>query len=223
MTFAAIFDMDGVLVDNTPFHYRAWREVLGTRGIKLSRRKYDQLLNGKTPEDTARTIFGDRISVAESHELNAQKDSLYRSLYRDAVVPAPGLVPFLESLDSAGVPMALATSANPENIELVLTGTDTRRFFSVVVDATMVKRGKPDPEIFEKAAALLGEKPANCVVFEDSKFGLIAAKASGAKVVALATTLRPDQIVDVDRIILDFTELDLTDLYEIFKAAGSDH
>lgn len=215
--------MDGVLVDNASFHYRAWREVLGMRGIKLSRRKYDELLNGKTPEETARTLFGDRISVAESRELNDQKDSLYRSIYRGAVVPIPGLLPFLESLDSAAVPMALATSANPENIELVLAGTDTRRFFPVIVDATMVKRGKPDPEIFEKAAALLGEKPANCVIFEDSKFGLAAAKASGAKVVALATTLRPKQIVDADRIIRDYTDLALTDLYEILGAAGSDH
>jgi beta-phosphoglucomutase len=222
LTFAAIFDMDGVLVDSTLFHYRAWREVLRIRGIRLSRRTYDDILSGRTPEETARTIFGDRISIVESRALNDQKDSLFRSLYREEVVPIPGLVSFLGDLDCAGVPMALATSANPENVELVLAGTDTRRFFSVIVDATMVRRSKPDPEIFEKAAALLGVKPHKCVVFEDSKSGLAAARASGAKVVALATTLQPGQIADVERIIRDFTELAVTDLIELFEEAGSD-
>jgi beta-phosphoglucomutase-like phosphatase (HAD superfamily) len=93
----------------------------------------------------------------------------------------------------------------------------------VVVDATMVQHSKPNPEIFEKAAGLLGRKPANCVVFEDSKFGLAAARASGAKVVAVATTLRPEQIVDADQIIRNFTELDLTDLFGMFGANGLDH
>jgi beta-phosphoglucomutase len=85
-----------------------------------------------------------------------------------------------------------------------------------------VRRSKPDPEIFEKAAALLGVKPHKCVVFEDSKSGLAAARASGAKVVALATTLQPGQIADVERIIRDFTELAVTDLIELFEEAGSD-
>jgi beta-phosphoglucomutase family hydrolase len=223
LNFAAIFDMDGVLVDNIPFHYRAWREVLRMRGIALSRRQYDEILSGKTPEESARTIFGDGISAEESRELNEQKDVLFRSIYREAVVPLRGLVPFLRCLNRMGVPMALATSANPENVELVLTGTDTRRFFAVVVDATMVQRSKPDPQIFEEAAAALGVKPEKCIVFEDSISGLAAAKACGAKVVALATTLRPEQIVDVDRVIRDFTEITVADVIDVFEADGTAH
>jgi beta-phosphoglucomutase len=216
--FAAIFDMDGVIVDNTSFHFQAWREVLAARGITLTRREYDETLNGKTPEETARAIYGDRISAAEVRELNERKESLYRSLYAGAVVPARGLLRFLRDLGSAGVTMALATSAEAENVELVLAGTGTRQFFSAIVDAAMVQRGKPDPEIFRTAAALLGREPARCVVFEDSRFGLAAARASGARVVALATTLRVEEILDADMIIRDFVGLELARISGLFEA-----
>jgi beta-phosphoglucomutase family hydrolase len=216
----AIFDMDGVLVDNSAFHFQAWQEVLKLYGVQLTRQDYLQELSGKTPEESGRTIFADRLSSSEIRELNTKKETLYRSLYGGSVTAVPGLVPFMHDLDSAGIPMALATSATPENVELILSATGTRRFFASIVDATMVRRGKPEPEIFIKAAKDLGRKPEECVVFEDSKFGLAAARASGAKVVALATTLRPDQIMCADRIIRDFTEIGVGDLYHLFEAAG---
>ncbi|MBN1834274.1 MAG: beta-phosphoglucomutase family hydrolase [Spirochaetales bacterium] len=215
--FGAIFDMDGVLVDNASFHYRAWRQILRSRGITLTREEYDHSLNGKTPQETAKAIYGEGISPVGVRELNDRKESVYRSLYRGEVAPAPGLLRLLRELDSAGVPMALATSAEPENIEMVLAGTGTREFFPVIVDATMVRRGKPDPEIFRKAAALLGREPERCVVFEDSRLGLAAARACGAKVVAVATTLPVEQITDADMIIRDFTDLELAGLSRLFE------
>jgi beta-phosphoglucomutase len=212
---AVIFDMDGVIVDNTGFHFRAWREVLKSYGVELSRQEYEQKLSGRTPEESGRVIFADRLSRPEILELNRRKESLYRSLYAGSVTAAPGLMPFLRDLEAEGVPVALATSAMPENIEFVLSATGIRRFFTTIVDATMVRRGKPDPEIFLTAAARLGAEPADCVVFEDSKFGMAAARAAGAKLVALATTLPPAEIHDADRVIRDFTEIGVRDLYSL--------
>jgi beta-phosphoglucomutase len=216
---AAIFDMDGVLVDNSAYHFRAWQEVLETRGVELTWHNYLQDLNGKTPEESGRIIFADRLSKSEIRDLNAEKEALYRSRYSGSVTATPGLIPFLQDLASAGIPRALATSATPENIEFILSATGAGRFFATIVDATMVLHGKPDPEVFMEAARRLGQIPEECVVFEDSKIGLAAARASGAKVVALTTTLPPEQIVDADRIIRDFTEIRAKDLDRLFLAA----
>lgn len=216
---AAIFDMDGVLVDNSVYHFRVWQEVLETCGVQLTWHNYVQDLNGKTPEESGRTIFADRLSRSEIRDLNAKKETLYRSLYSGSVTATPGLIPFLQDLASAGVPLALASSASPENIEFILGATGAGRFFTTIVDATMVLHGKPDPEVFMMAARRLGQMPEQCVVFEDSKMGLAAARASGAKVVALTTTQRPEQIVDADRTIRDFTEIRAKDLDRLFLAA----
>jgi len=98
----------------------------------------------------------------------------------------PGLRPFLERF--RGAPMAVATNAEPENVDFVLDRAGLRQYFRVVVDGHQVSHPKPHPEIYLRAAELLGIAPANCIVLEDSHAGVAAARAAGMRVAGLGTT-----------------------------------
>jgi HAD superfamily hydrolase (TIGR01509 family) len=124
----------------------------------------------------------------------------------DSIKPTPGLIEFLDLLDSLNIPRAIGTSAPPVNVEFTLEKANLRKYFSLVIDDTMIKNSKPDPEIYLKAAAELGFKPRECVVFEDSKSGILAGINAGARVVALTSTLPVDEILALksDFIVDDF-------------------
>jgi len=102
------------------------------------------------------------------------------------------------------VPLAVGTNAEPANADFSLDSGGLRRFFRVVVDGAQVSRPKPHPEIYLRTAELLGLPPANCIVFEDSRTGVEAARAAGARVVGLTTT--HDQLPEVDLRIQDFLD-----------------
>jgi HAD superfamily hydrolase (TIGR01509 family) len=102
------------------------------------------------------------------------------------------------------VPMAVATNAESANVHFVLENSSLAPFFRVVVDGSQVTQPKPHPEVFLTAARILGHSPADCVIFEDSLTGVTAARAAGAKVVGVATTLT--DLPGVDLMIRDFLD-----------------
>jgi beta-phosphoglucomutase len=104
------------------------------------------------------------------------------------VPPVPGAIEFVHAPQRAGIPMAVATSATPQNASLALSRVAMEGIFDVVISAADVTSGKPDPEPYLKAAERLGVWPAACLVIEDSVSGIRSAKAAGAKCLALATT-----------------------------------
>lgn len=210
-----IFDMDGVIVDNADYHFQAWQEASRRHGIQLSEAEYQRSYNGRPMKEILRLMFGPQMSEAEGQEFEDEKEALYRELYRPHIQPVPGLVDFLHSLRAAYIPCAVATSAPSRNVDFTLENTHTRRFFEGVVDASMVKRGKPHPEVFLKAADLLNILPHKCVVFEDALMGIAAAKAAGMKVVGVATTHPASELSQADYVIGDFTELNLKILRSI--------
>jgi beta-phosphoglucomutase family hydrolase len=184
---ALIFDMDGVLVDSNPVHCDAW-EIFNRRYGLATTEAMRQSMYGKRNDQIVREFFGTGLSPEEVVARGAAKEALYRELIGQRVEEflVPGVKAFLES--HRGDPMALASNAEPANVEFLLDGAGLRPYFRVVLDGHQVRHPKPHPEIYLRAAELLGVAPANCLVFEDSYYGVEAARAAGARVVGVLTT-----------------------------------
>ena len=214
---AVIFDMDGTLVDNNPYHVQAWQAFYKKRGRELSLDEYRQNINGKRANESLAYIFQRTLKDEEIALYSDEKESLYCELYKPHIQPIAGLIPFLDSLQNAGIPMAVATSGLPVNIDFLFRHLIIKQYFNTVIDASQVTKGKPDPEIFIKAAQSVGAGPLNCVAFEDSLSGVAAAKGAGMKVVALTTMQSRGNIVQADLIIDNYTQINLQRLQDLRK------
>jgi HAD superfamily hydrolase (TIGR01509 family) len=189
-----LFDLDGVLIDTTDLHYRVWDEYARSQGFVPSR---EQLLatNGRRADEVVRHWLGQELPEDHVVALTADRESYYSRLLAAEPVPAvPGAADFVRELIAAGVPVAVATSAIRKNALLALAKIGLADAFRVIVTATDVTKGKPDPEPYLKAAAALGYPATACLVVEDAVSGIRAAKASGAKCLALATTFAEAQL-----------------------------
>lgn len=180
--------MDGVLVDNMKAHTEAWLELFRDRGYELDVHEFIRRTAGMKAEDVVRQFIDNTLSDEQALVLSDQKDFLYRVMYRKQLVPLQGLLNFLEASANLQIPMGVATGSSPENINLVLGGLGLKRYFKTVVGAVDVRRGKPDPEIYLKVAALLDAPPERCLVFEDAMSGIEAARRAGMKAIALSTS-----------------------------------
>lgn len=184
---ALIFDMDGVIVDSNPVHREAWEIYNRRLGIETTE-EMQQRMYGKRNDQIVRDYMGTELSDAEVVEHGAAKERLFRELIGPKLESAivPGLREFLQRYQ--GNPMAVATNAEWENVTFVLETAKLSQFFQVVVDGHQVNLPKPAPDIFLKAAELLGAEPRKCIVFEDSYSGVEAGLAAGMQVVGIRTT-----------------------------------
>lgn len=184
---ALIFDLDGVVIDSNPAHRESWAAFNRSYGLETTE-AMQQRMYGKRNDEIVRDYFGEDLSNDEVARRGAAKERLYRATIAGRVeqMLVPGLKAFLREYDRA--PMAVATNAEPENVALVLDQGGIRPYFQVVVDGHQVRNPKPDPEIYRLAARRLGASAANCIVFEDSKSGVQAARDAGMRVVGLLTT-----------------------------------
>ena len=205
--FAVIFDMDGVLVDNNPVHIEAWNIFADKLGFELTPEKIRNDLYGRTNADAFRRLYRNDLTEEEYRQLSQDKEALYRDIYKPNIKPVTGLISFLESMEKNGVPMAIATSAIPENVEFVTSELNIPQYFNVVVNETHVTKGKPDPQVYLLTAEKLGFDPSNCVVIEDSLSGVQSGLAAGCKVIGLTTTHTREELSNTHLIIDDFTEL----------------
>jgi beta-phosphoglucomutase len=184
MTRAAIWDVDGTLVDTAELHFQAWLEVCREHGQPFSRAEFAATFGRRNPE-IIRHLFGDRFSDAEISALGERKEELYRAAARRGVGLLPGVAALMEGLSREGFRQAVGSSAPHANLELILELTGIGRYLGAVVGAEDTTRGKPDPQVFLVAAEKLGVEPARCVVFEDAPAGVEAARAGGMRCVAV--------------------------------------
>ncbi|HYI95295.1 MAG TPA: HAD family phosphatase [Bryobacteraceae bacterium] len=215
---ALIFDMDGVIVDSTPTHTEAWRIYLDRHGLDTADIA-DRML-GKHNDELVRAFFpADRLTAQSIAEHGLQKEALYREMMASVVEDklVPGVKEFI--VRNKQNPMAVATNAEPLNVDFVLTAASLRSYFKVVVDGHQVINPKPHPDVYLRAASMLGYDPANCVVFEDSLTGVEAARAAGTKVVGVTTTLAA--FADVDMTIRDFFDPKLESWLSEFTVSHS--
>ena len=204
---AVLFDMDGVIVDNLPYHVEAWLLFCERNGIPLTKEVFYKELNGMNSKDTFEWFYKKEMTRAEVEVLEEEKELLYREFYAEHRKPAKGLLTFLHDLRSRGIKTALVTSAGPGNIDVIVDGLGIRDQFDAIIGGAEVMKGKPDPEIYLKAAALVGVSPADCIVIEDSLQGIASGQAAGASVVGITTSHTADELAHTDFCAPDFTDL----------------
>ncbi len=184
---ALIFDMDGVIVHSNPLHTEAWRRYNGRFGIDAGETLAERMY-GRRNDEIVRDFFGAGLTSAQIAAHGAAKEALYREMMAPVLAEnlVPGAAEFLRL--HCACPVALATNAEPANVNFILDGAGLRGCFRAIVDGHQVTHAKPHPEIYLRAAEMLGMAPADCIVFEDSYSGIAAARAAGARVVGLRTT-----------------------------------
>ncbi len=202
---ALVFDLDGVIVDSNRVHSEVWREYLRRCGREVPE-DFDLRMFGRRNDEIVRAVFGRDLEPAEVFRHGAEKEKLYREMMGPVLRArlVPGVASFLER--HRDMPMAVASNAEPANVDFVLEGSGLRKYFRAVVDGHQVERPKPDPEIYFRAAALLGISPTNCIVFEDSKTGVEAARAACARVVAVNAAQPASGIPQVEMSVRDFLD-----------------
>jgi beta-phosphoglucomutase family hydrolase len=214
---AFLFDLDGVLIDSMPMHTEAWKVYL--RNLGVSQQYLEERMHGKRNSELVRDLIGADLPAEVVFEHGAAKERLFREMILEADLSRfriPGLTEFLER--HRGVPMAVGSNAEPANINFVLDRLQLRQYFPVTVDGSQVERPKPFPDVYLRAAKLLGAKPANCIVFEDSPTGVAAGVAAGMRVVGVETT--PTVFVGVSYQVKDFLDTALEGWLAEQKDAG---
>ena len=204
---AAIFDLDGTLIDNNSYHLQSWLQYLKDMNREMSEEEYKARVNGRTNKDVIEYIYQRQMDDEEAMKYAQEKEAIYRKLYAPHIKPVEGLLELLEKLRSLSIPMAIATSGIQVNIDFLFEHIPIRSYFDVIVNSAHITKGKPDPEIYIKTAELLKVSPADCLVFEDAVVGINSAKAAGMKVVGVLTTHTAAELSGADVLIKDFSEM----------------
>ncbi len=214
--FAAIFDWDGVVIDSSEKHEKSWELLSAETGHPLPPDHFKRGF-GRKNQIIIPEILDWTHDPAEIERLAARKEELYRELVReDGVKILPGARELLAALKTAGIPRAIGSSTPRANLEAIFAFTGLNEFFDAVVSAEDVIHGKPAPDVFLKAAALLDMAPAQCVVFEDALFGIEAAQRAGMKAIAVATTNPIHLLQHADRAVHSLEEITVVDLQLLF-------
>jgi HAD superfamily hydrolase (TIGR01509 family) len=217
---AAIFDLDGTLVDLFELHLRGFRHVISSDfGLEFARRDLEADY-GKPGEDILRGYFLKKGMAVEDVKPFADRRRSWVLAHLDGCALMPGAKELLEDLREAGVPMALGTSNPPELGEAIIGSCGLSAYFSHKSYRDPGVPGKPAPDIFLNAAKRLGAPPRECAVFEDSVWGIQAAKAAGMKAVAVATgTHGWDELAaeKPDMLVASLLEVDLDSVLEMLR------
>lgn len=206
---AVIFDMDGVLVDSEPLyeqHLQAFLVKLGVSQPEL----LEVNLKGVSSRDTSKLLIETfRLEYEIEEFITISRKAYLEHLNSLEELPAiPGVTQFVKYLHKSGYSLALASSASARRIDLFLTKLGLKRYFPVIACGDDVERSKPAPDIFLLAAKKLGVKPQDCVVVEDARNGVQAAKAAGMKCIAYAgSEHNTDDLSEADAVIKDFAAL----------------
>ena len=200
-----IFDLDGVIVDSSNFHFGAWQRWAREIGIiEEVDEAWFREHHGKR-NDAIITVTLGPLPETELEALAARKEEYYRKLARGKLEPLPGVAKFVEALRRDEWLLAIGTSTPRENLEMVLDAMPFRGAFAATVCGPEVEHGKPAPNIFLRAAELLELPPERCIVVEDAPSGVAAAHAGGFACLAVATT-RPRELLSEAELLLDSLE-----------------
>jgi beta-phosphoglucomutase family hydrolase len=203
----AIFDWDGVVIDSSSHHEESWNRLADEIGKVLPPGHFKRGFGMKN-EWIIPNLLEWTQSSQEIHRLSHRKEELYREVIRErGIEPLPGIRELLELLGEKGVPCAIGSSTHLQNITSTLGLLNLSHRFIAIRSAEDVNRGKPDPEIFLKAANSIQCLPENCVVFEDAQVGIDAAVAAKMKVIAVATTHPASQLYRADQVVDRLTEV----------------
>ena len=231
MLKTVIFDFDGVITDSEILHLRAFNRVLAQYDIEIRTKDYYKDYLGLTDVDCFQLVARKgRLGLdgLEIENLVKQKNQVFQELAKTEGRIIEGVRDFLEMLEQNNVPTAICSGAVLAEIALILEEARLRSFFAVIVSAEQVKKGKPDPEgplltlqklnrIVSPAEAGIQNPilPNQCIVIEDSHWGLEAAKAAGMHTIAVTNSYDADQLAMAEKIIEHLSELSIDDLQKL--------
>lgn len=199
---AVVFDMDGLMFNTEDVYWEVGTELLARRG-----RVFDQELNAALMGRPPRACFEEMIrwhSLDETWEqLAAESEAIFLGRLDDRLAPMPGLVELLDALEAAGCAKAICTSSTRTVLAAVLARFQMEPRFQFTLTANEITRGKPDPEIYERAAERFGIEPSRMLVLEDSRTGCLSAARAGAYVVAVPGEHSRDQDFSVASLVID--------------------
>ena len=204
---AIIFDMDGVIVDSEPRHERAFREIFQELGYGDSHGMDFPAYYGRSDQELWHDFVAKHQPPQPLAELTAWKQNRFLEIIRAEQPLFAGLPDLVEKL-SRRCPLAVASGSLHPVIDAVLEMKNLRRFFPVVVSVQDVARGKPAPDVFLRAAELLGVPAAACRVIEDSAAGVAAARAAGMPVIAITNTLSAEKLTHATHVVRTYAEIE---------------
>jgi len=185
---AAIFDLDGVITDTAPYHYKAWKVLADQLGIRFTETDNEQLKGVDRMESLARLLaLGDkRYSETEQQRMATDKNRYYQQLIEQLTAEdiLPGVMPLLDSLAENNVKLAIASASR--NAKTILNGLQLTERFEYIADPTYA-RSKPAPDIFLYAAYGVQAHPTRCIAFEDSIAGLQAIQSASMFAVSVGS------------------------------------
>jgi HAD superfamily hydrolase (TIGR01509 family) len=216
---AVIWDMDGVIADTVDYHYLAWKDAFAKKGLDYSREEFMRHF-GQRNDTIIKDAMGDAVTPADLITINEEKQADYRRRVAGHIRALPGAVTLIRSLKEQGIKQAIASSAPPENIAIILRGLGIEDCFQTIAWGAEVPEGKPSPQIYLLAADRLGVRPPNCIVFEDAIAGVDGAKRAGMKCAAVTNSHPETRLRKADLIIATLETVSIADLAALF---GSSH
>jgi beta-phosphoglucomutase len=206
--FAVLWDLDGVLVDTREHHLAAFRRILDERGEGLSEEQFQSLFGLRNEEILPRLIPD--LPEGEIAPLSERKEEYFRESLPERIPALPGAERLIRELADHGVAQAVASSTPCENIKAIVGRLNLP--LEVYVGAEDVERGKPHPDVFLAAAAKLAVPPWMCVVVEDARAGIEAARRAAMASLAVATTWPAEELTGADRVVKSLEEVSTGDL-----------
>jgi HAD superfamily hydrolase (TIGR01509 family) len=197
MTGAVLWDLDGTLVDSAELHWMSWRDTMEAEGLPIA---YDQFLErfGQKNDRILGAWFGTDATAERIARVGDAKEAEYRRLaVARGITPLPGAAAWVERLHAQRWKQAIASSAPRLNVDVILRVLALENDFEAIVSAEDVTAGKPDPQVFLKAAEWLGAPPSRCIVVEDAPAGIEAARRAGMKCIGVSAVQRLDADIAV--------------------------
>ncbi len=223
---AAIFDMDGVLIDSYRAHFESCLRVAAELGRVYTEEQFAAGFGRTTREVIAEQWQGQGEALSDDQiaRIDERKEWLFREIIGADFPAMPGAVELIESLVQAGFRVAVGSSGPRENVQLAIDRLGIGKLLSAIVTGHDVKHGKPDPQVFLIAAERCGVSPGRCVVIEDAPVGIEAARRGGMHVIGLASTGRTvEQLRAADLVVTSLRELSPHNFWQVLQTAAKPH
>jgi len=211
---AVLWDMDGVLADTSPLHFKTWESVLTELGIPFNRQKF-QYIFGLKNYDLLPYLAQKPLEPEWIRQVADRKEQAFRQALVGHLKPLPGVLDWLQHFQAYGCRQAVASSAPPENIIALVDELDIHHYFDALVNPGELP-GKPDPAVFLLAANTLGVPPEFCLVIEDSIVGVQAAHSAAMRCIAVTTTNPPEALTKADLVVHTLDQLSAGQVEALF-------
>jgi beta-phosphoglucomutase family hydrolase len=214
-TYAIIWDMDGVLVNTGEYHYQAWKQTFDELDVPFSKKQFRETF-GMNNAGILEIICGEKLPAEQEGKISEHKEELFREAVKGKAKLLPGVEMALKNFSEWNLKQAIASSAPPKNIVVLVKELEIGKYFDATVSGFDIP-GKPDPSVFLKTARQLKVEPERCVIIEDAVAGVEGANRAGMKCIAVTTTNTTEALSKADLTFDSLEELTQHTLFELFE------